>query len=212
MIQIIKIHAENLYKAFRMECWKIIGFLILGILAAIYIYPNDSELLFKIQNWYEGNASLPKILSRFGQFEYSTIALSAGLYFVYKRTGKEMWLKSFKACLIAGLVSGILVSILRPAMGRARPYSDAEPGFYFMEGRHAFHSMPSGHVTTTSASLFAVGLVCPPLLPVAVIGVTGMAWTRLELNKHYPSDVIMAAALGFSVAWVSRKSIQLKTS
>jgi membrane-associated phospholipid phosphatase len=59
-------------------------------------------------------------------------------------------------------------------------------------------SFPSSHVTSTTAAALLYGTLLgsrlPLLLPVA------MAWSRLALGVHYPSDVVAGAGLGAAVA------------
>jgi undecaprenyl-diphosphatase len=84
-------------------------------------------------------------------------------------------------------------------------------------------SFPSGHATQASAFWLSVVLVLPAtrVTPVAlkVAGVLattlvlGVAWSRVYLGVHYPSDVIAGVTLGSGWAlWVRRCLVQMPPS
>jgi undecaprenyl-diphosphatase len=62
------------------------------------------------------------------------------------------------------------------------------------------YSCPSGHSMT--AAIFAVPLIqlFPILAPALLAGWLLIAWSRLALGHHYPSDVVFGGALGVIVA------------
>ncbi|HEX2507845.1 MAG TPA: phosphatase PAP2 family protein, partial [Miltoncostaeaceae bacterium] len=63
-------------------------------------------------------------------------------------------------------------------------------------------SMPSGHAATAAAAAGVVALLHPRLrAPLAAL-VAAIALSRVYLGVHYPSDVIVGAALGLAIAWI----------
>jgi decaprenylphosphoryl-5-phosphoribose phosphatase len=63
---------------------------------------------------------------------------------------------------------------------------------------HSQLSYPSAHAATSVAAVRALGM--PALWPLAA----GLAASRLYLRVHYPSDVVAGAALGASIAELTR--------
>ncbi|MEO0365653.1 MAG: phosphatase PAP2 family protein [Pseudomonadota bacterium] len=65
------------------------------------------------------------------------------------------------------------------------------------------YSFPSGH--TLHAVLFTVMLSAyvPALLPWLVVFAVLVAFSRVILGLHYPSDVFVGASLGALLAWIS---------
>lgn len=96
-------------------------------------------------------------------------------------------------------IPGLVVTIVKRAIGRARPYSmEAGGAFDFnpFNWHVAFASLPSGHGTTAFAAAFAIGALYPrwrmPLWTFAIL----IALSRVAVSAHYPSDVLAGALVG----------------
>ncbi|WP_022851880.1 phosphatase PAP2 family protein [Limisalsivibrio acetivorans] len=100
-------------------------------------------------------------------------------------------------------VSGLLVDLIKFLAGRYRPtlyFSDNKYGLDFLEYAYEMVSFPSGH----SATAFAVGTTFALLIPrsgwffypfAALV-----AFSRIAITKHYPSDVIIGSMFGYLTA------------
>jgi membrane-associated phospholipid phosphatase len=137
------------------------------------------------------------------------VGLTAGLY----GTGlviRDPWLR--ETAVLAGtaiIVSTVVTRIIKPVVGRARPYVDAGNGaFHMFTLEDAYNSFPSGH-TVAAFSLSAV-LAARIDHPLATIGLYGLACltalSRVYTDEHWFSDVvfggIFASAVGRSlVVW-----------
>ena len=106
---------------------------------------------------------------------------------------------------------GILTSILKPLIGRARPYLTGQPDAFlysplasFREAlygtipfpEYAFGSMPSGHATNAFAIAVAFGALWPRLRPLFWTFALVICATRLTIAVHHPTDVMVGAAIG----------------
>ncbi|AIT09294.1 phosphatase [Candidatus Francisella endociliophora] len=97
-------------------------------------------------------------------------------------------------------ISGIIGQILKFMIGRARPKFFLEYGSQYFEHFHKpgydFASMPSGHSITVAA--FYVGLIylLPRFRVLWVFLALLIAFSRVALGSHYPSDVIFGLAVG----------------
>lgn len=108
---------------------------------------------------------------------------------------------------MAVVVPGVVVTIVKRMIGRARPYLFEKGGpllFQPFGWDPTYASLPSGHTTTAFATAFAIGALYPRLRwPVwglaCVIGVS-----RIVVSAHYPSDVLAAALVGTLGAVVVR--------
>ena len=152
-----------------------------------------------MQAFGAGAWGLAKVLTDTGRFESSSLAFAVVLAVAAWALRSDRLRRAAIACLLAGVVAGIAVSVARPALGRARPNSDIEPGFYWMEMRAELGSMPSGHAATNSASAVAIAVTFPPLAPVVLAYAGGVGWSRMQLNVHYPTDILWGTMLGASI-------------
>ncbi len=104
--------------------------------------------------------------------------------------------------LTVGLVSLIIYKVLKHATVRRRPcdqFDDVRQHAPMLD----LYSFPSGH-TMHAVGLTAVLMSYFPMLGVVMTPfVFLVASSRLVLGLHYPSDVIVGALIGGSVAWGS---------
>lgn len=100
----------------------------------------------------------------------------------------------------SGAVAAASVELLKEATGRSRP--DAGDGAYEFRPFHGGESFPSGHSAAAFALATTIGdashsiWVQAGLYAVA----TGTAWSRVYDERHWPSDVVLGAALGVTSA------------
>lgn len=124
---------------------------------------------------------------------------------------------------VCGTFSGLLANVIRVSCGRARPFSQEEPGWYgILKGLkvHDFQSFPSAHTAVIA------GFVGPLLvtafrkrfggesalaLVFALASLVTMAWARVRVGQHHLSDVVASAWLGvaFSFWWMNRYSPEI---
>lgn len=107
------------------------------------------------------------------------------------------------ALMLTAVLAGVLVPLLKQAVGAPRPPAVLPPELIHVIGR-AYHSrsFPSGH----SAAAFAyAGVLCLYLrgagatAAVLVVAV-GVAVSRMAVGVHWPVDVTAGAALGWLCA------------
>ncbi|HEY6954707.1 MAG TPA: phosphatase PAP2 family protein [Flavisolibacter sp.] len=141
---------------------------------------------------------------------YTLAALGAyGYVFHNDKMQTTTWLATQ-----AYITGGAIESVLKFLSGRARPYFtdstkvQAEPTFYgpFYKtpkdpnGRTTNSSFPSGHTTVAfaAATVFAMEYHNKPLVPiVAYSAATLIGLSRIAENKHWATDVLTGAAVGY---------------
>lgn len=108
------------------------------------------------------------------------------------------------AILLGCLLCGAAIDLVKPLIGRHRPTEGARPtdaswAAAWRMGAGWNSSFPSGH--TASAFCFARGLshAFPVLRPLTLFAAGGTAVSRVAEKRHYLSDVVAAAFLGWLV-------------
>ena len=66
-------------------------------------------------------------------------------------------------------------------------------------------SFPSGHTAASFAAVFALKASGSPLWKPALVLAVLIAFSRLYLYVHWPSDVLGGALLGAAVGWAGAK-------
>jgi len=122
-------------------------------------------------------------------------AASMGIYGVGKLTHKsriaETGILAGEAVIDASIVTGVL----KVAFNRERPDKPMGSGSFWGGG----HSFPSGHAAATwsFATVIARRYRDKPLVGISAYGVaTAVSFARVGGSNHYPSDVLVGAAVG----------------
>lgn len=103
------------------------------------------------------------------------------------------------------LAAGGVALLVKPLVHRDRPYI-ALPGIHTPDGPVAYdpNSFPSGHAAVSFAAATAIADWSPSFaLPAYGLAVL-ISYSRLYNGVHYPSDVLVGAALGFGTAKLTR--------
>ena len=118
--------------------------------------------------------------------------------------GQRKYGASVACGLILDLVSCNI--ILKPLIGRIRPF--AVNGLVeLLIAAPTDASFPSGHTAASFAAVFALKTAGSPLWKPA-LAVALIAFSRLYLYVHWPSDVLGGALLGAAVGWAGAKIVE----
>lgn len=142
------------------------------------------------------------IITLFGDAGIFWIAIALLLLF-FRKTRKTGW--SMAAALILGVI--VCNIILKPMIGRIRPYEFYKsvegwvPIELLVKAPHDF-SFPSGH-TIASFEACIVLLIKDKRMGIpATLLAIAIAFSRLYLYVHYPTDVIFAIFAGILFAFI----------
>ena len=165
----------------------------------------DIDLLKNINN--NRNQNLDKPLRFVSETVYPfSLAIPVGLLGIgFIKHDKALQQKGFVA-LTSLTISMASTYVLKRIISRERPsitYPFIQPVIVETNG-----SFPSGHTTAAFATATSLTLAYPKWY-VAVPAYTWastVAYSRLHLGVHYPSDILAGAVIGASSAWLSYKA------
>jgi membrane-associated phospholipid phosphatase len=112
---------------------------------------------------------------------------------------------AYRLTAAQGVTYGLVVG-LKHAVGRPRPYVRrplvSRAARYGPSQDEQYRSFPSGHAALSAALATSWGLTHPRwyVIGPGATWAVGVALSRLYLGVHYPSDVLVGAALGAGLA------------
>src|SRR4029077_1945318 len=179
----------------------LVGLAIAAIAIAAAFYLDDSVWNFITHHQTRAVRNFMRYVSLFGDWP-SHVALSLVLLAFAWIRGSRKWSRVFLAMLIAITLAGVVGTVIKRTVPRARPSVHADTRWGGPRFTSKYHSFPSGHVGASTAFFGVllitrrrVGLAC---LPIPIL----IGFSRMYIGAHYLSDVVCAAVLGILCALV----------
>jgi membrane-associated phospholipid phosphatase len=182
--------------------WSAPVVIVLSILLAWMLFPLDHAWLDRLHGLYPAHeAQAHRIAWYFGTFgDYPTynLPLSLALWLYGCLAKKSSWRHLAVICFLGGTLAGLLDDCFRLTLGRPRPDAHISDGFYgFPEAfRGRFQSFPSGHAAAVFGTSMALLMADLPIGILTTFFSLLVIWARMELDRHYPSDVLVGSLLG----------------
>lgn len=165
-----------------------------------YLINLDGNILLWIQeyirqDWMEG---FWKCITMLGDSGWFWIVLSIVL--MIPRQTRWIGITSLTALVIGALITNVT---LKNLVARTRPYEVIEELLLLIEKQSDF-SFPSGHTCASFAAAGVYWRMMPkkygiPLMILAAL----IAFSRLYVGVHYPSDVLAGLVIGLFAAWAA---------
>ncbi|MBQ3222582.1 MAG: phosphatase PAP2 family protein [Clostridia bacterium] len=140
-----------------------------------------------------------KFISALGNGGVFWIALSL-LLMCFRKTRKAGFAAAVALALMQ--ISGNMV--IKPLVERARP-CDIEQAVEMIVGRPHGYSFPSGHTASSFAVVFALFYVRSRLWVPSFLLAAPIAFSRMYLFVHYPTDILGGILLGMVCGWLGAK-------
>lgn len=139
---------------------------------------------------------------RYGGEPIVTLGVSGGIVLAGTIAGRDDVQRSGGRVLLSVLAAGVSTVALKAIAGRHRPDETDNP--YIFQPFSGHDSFPSGHTTMAFALATSLsneihnGWASAALFTFA----TGTAWSRLNDERHWFSDVLGGAAVGITAATI----------
>ena len=179
--------------------------------ATVALFPFDRRIMTTVRDSaYLNDEGLDRAARTAGFFGGAgPFVLAGSLYLGGQWSGEERLTRLGTHGLEAVVAGALVTGALKTALGRARPYVSADTNprdFGFPRGftSIAHQAFPSGHTTTAFALAAAVTSEVHGwdprtawiLGPALYAGASLVGLSRMYEGKHWPSDVVMGAAVG----------------
>lgn len=126
------------------------------------------------------------------------IWIAAAIVMLTRKSTRKTGVKMAVSLLLSLLLCNI---ILKPLVGRVRPYEAANIGIII--GKPSGASFPSGHSSSSFAAAVTMFKDWHRGGWAAISLAALIAFSRLYLYVHYPSDVLCGAVLGGAIAFIA---------
>ncbi len=171
-----------------------------AILSYLFFDTKIAYSLSKIDSWQKDIAIF---ITRFGLSKYYII-ISLIVAITFYRFKRGISFASFYIFLSI-ITSGLIINIIKFIVARYRPpllLKENLYGFNWFEHGYLVNSFPSGHATTAFAFYGSLALLFPKFkiffLAIALI----IALSRVILDVHYLSDVLIGSLIGYLSAYM----------
>ena len=179
----------------------LIGIAIAGIVIAVSFHFDDSARDFVMRHQNPAMRNFMRYVSLLGDWP-SHAAVGLILLGLAWRRGSEEWTRIFLAMLLAMMLSGVVGTVIKRSVPRARPSVQTDARWGGPRFSSKYHSFPSGHVGASTA-FFGVLLVARRRIGLACLSISILiGFSRMYIGAHYLSDVVCAAVLGILCALV----------
>jgi membrane-associated phospholipid phosphatase len=186
---------------FRAYLWLALGIFAGALAVGALIWPHDVAWLAAVHLWgtSEGTAhNVAWYLSTWGDFPTYNVPLALAIWIYGVATKSSAWRRAAMIAFLGASLAGLFDDCLRLTAGRPRPDAHMADGFYGLaySFRGGFQSFPSGHAASVFGAAIALLVTEVPLGLLTTAFAICVVWARMELYRHYPSDVVVGTMIG----------------
>ena len=164
-----------------------------------FLKPGDDRILLKISSYRNPVLTVffkAITYSGVGLAYYLLVAIVAFLHYL-----KIDWIPNqvvFLRCMLAPLIAWVLSRAIKRTVGRVRPLVTGA-----LIPLPPCESFPSGHAAAAFALVAALALNHHPSVPYVLGWGILIAFSRLYLAVHFPSDVLAGTILGLGCGFLA---------
>jgi membrane-associated phospholipid phosphatase len=110
--------------------------------------------------------------------------------------GRRRWRRAALCALLAAVIAGIAVNVVRVSTGRPRPRAEGYTHWVGPTLTYRLQSFPSGHCAASAASATALLWTAPWIGVPALLSAGGVALGSLYTRNHYLTDTAVGLGMG----------------
>ncbi len=173
-----------------------------GAVVILFGHSHDRLWLVDMHIFHDRAAqrasAVARLLSYWGDYPTYNLPVAILMWVCGTWRKSRAWRLAALVCLFSASLAGLTDDLFKFALGRPRPDAGFADGFYgpAMAVHGDFRSFPSGHSASDVGMGVALLGVNRPLGWLATAYAFLVVWSRMELNRHYPSDVIVGSIIG----------------
>jgi membrane-associated phospholipid phosphatase len=170
------------------------------------VHLDDQGLLGEIHFWNDAQEKMAHniawFLGTYGDYPTYNVPLALLIWVYGVATKSSHWRRVAMIAFLGATLAGLFDDGFRLTLGRPRPdtlqHTHLADGFYgpAYAFRGGYQSFPSGHAASVFGTAFALIVADLPLGIATTIFAFGVVWARMELYRHYPSDIVVGMAIG----------------
>jgi hypothetical protein len=173
-----------------------------GLLVAGSLLGMTCDNTFKSiaeRNKVEVDGKTIEFVNNYGNLYYQ-LGISGSIYAIGLISDSKKLRNTARLTVESFIVSGLITTVLKSIIGRARPYAkEGNQSYHWFQTNDAYLSFPSGHSTIA----FAASTVFANQLDtwwgdVLFYGLaSGTAYARMHKDAHWFSDILLGGGIGY---------------
>lgn len=166
------------------------------------VWPYDRKFLESVHRLCYGHQATARdiawYLGTWGDYLTYNVPFALAVWLYGVVTKSSAWRRAAIIYFLGATLAGLFDDFFRLTLGRPRPDAHMPDGFYGITYafRGGFQSFPSGHAASVFGGALALLVTEFPLGLLTTVFALGVVWARMELDRHYPSDVAVGSVIG----------------
>jgi len=190
------------WSIFRTQKTFALGLFAGALTLGLFVWPHDRQILETFHWWSRGHQetyqNIGWYLSTWGDYLTYNVPFALAIWLYGVAAKNSSWRRAAIVCFLGATLAGIFNDCFRLTLGRPRPDAHMPDRFYGITYAFSggFQSFPSGHAASVFGAAMGLVMVKRPLGIIATLFALAVVWARLEINRHYPSDVVVGSVIG----------------